>query len=73
MGKTRDVVDSGKVTAHLCTHRGWRASPPYTEVPAPEVELPKRLTASSDYQRPPREEFSYVPDYPSKLLGDPES
>ena len=31
------------------------ASIPYTEVPAPEVELPKRLTASSDYQRPPRE------------------
>jgi polyphosphate kinase 2 len=44
----------------------------YTETPAPEVHLPKRLTASSDYQRPPRERFSYVPDYAATLLGDRE-
>jgi polyphosphate kinase 2 len=44
----------------------------YTEVPSPDVELPKRFTATSDYQRPPRENFSYVPDYSATLLGDQE-
>jgi polyphosphate kinase len=53
------------VIAHLLS------SIPYTEVPAPDVELPRQLTASSDYQRPPREKFTYVPDYAAKLLGDP--
>jgi polyphosphate kinase 2 len=45
------------------------SSIPYTEVPSPDVKLPKRLTATSDYQRPPREQFSYVPDYASKFSG----
>jgi hypothetical protein len=45
---------------------------PYTEVPAPDVKLPERLTPSSAYRRPPREKFNYVPDYASTLLGDPE-
>jgi polyphosphate kinase len=43
---------------------------PYTEVPAPDVHLPDRLTPTSNYQRPPRESFNYVPDYAAKLLGD---
>ena len=43
---------------------------PYTEVPAPDVDLPDRLTPTSNYQRPPRESFNYVPDYAAKLLGD---
>ena len=46
---------------------------PYTEVAAPQVELPERLTPASDYQRPPREKFNYVPDYADTLLGDRES
>ena len=46
------------------------ASFPYTEVPPPEVKLPKRLTSTSNYQRPPREQFTYVPDYATTLLGD---
>jgi hypothetical protein len=45
----------------------------YSEVPAPDVELPNRLTATSGYQRPPREQFTYVPDYASKFLGDLEA
>jgi polyphosphate kinase 2 len=45
---------------------------PYTEVPAPDVELPERLTSTSNYQRPPREQFTYVPDYASNFLGDAE-
>jgi polyphosphate kinase 2 len=48
------------------------SSIPYTEMPAPVVELPERLTSTSNYQRPPREQFSYVPDYASKFLEDPE-
>ena len=55
------------VIAHLLS------SIPYTEVPAPDVELPKQLTTSSGYKRPPRKKFTYVPDYAAKLLGDPES
>ena len=54
------------VIAHLLS------SIPYTEVPAPDVELPRQLTASAGDQRPPREKFTEVPDYPAKLLGDPE-
>jgi polyphosphate kinase len=52
------------VIAHLLS------SIPYTEVPAPEVKLPKRLTSTANYQRPPREQFTYVADYASTLLGD---
>jgi polyphosphate kinase 2 len=46
------------------------SSIPYTEVPPPDVKLPKRLNSTSNYQRPPREQFTYVPDYASTLLGD---
>jgi polyphosphate kinase len=49
------------------------SSIPYTEVPAPVVELPQRLTSTSNYQRPPRENFTYVPDYAHNFLGDPEA
>jgi polyphosphate kinase 2 len=44
---------------------------PYTEVPAPDVKLPKRLTSTANYQRPPREQFTYVSDYAATFLGDP--
>jgi polyphosphate kinase len=44
----------------------------YNEVPPPEVKLPKQLTTSSGYKRPPREKFTYVPDHAAELLGDPE-
>ena len=46
---------------------------PYTEVPAPEVKLPKRLTSAANYRRPPRDQFSYVPDHAATILGDPEA
>jgi polyphosphate kinase len=55
------------MVAHLLS------SIPYTEVPAPDVELPKRLTATSNYKRPPREQFSYVPNYASKFLDSADS
>jgi polyphosphate kinase 2 len=42
---------------------------PYEEVPAPDVELPQRLTSTSNYQRPPRELSTYVPDYATTLIG----
>ena len=42
---------------------------PYQEVATrPEVQLPERLISTSNYQRPPRELSSYVPDHAAKLL-----
>jgi polyphosphate kinase 2 len=43
---------------------------PYEEVPAPDVTLPRRLTPTGNYQRPPREQSTYVPDYAATLTGD---
>ena len=43
---------------------------PYEEVPAPDVELPQRLTSTNNYQRPPRELSTYVPDYAATLTGE---
>ena len=43
---------------------------PYEEVPAPSVELPQRLTSTNNYQRPPRELSTYVPDFAATLIGD---
>jgi polyphosphate kinase len=40
----------------------------YAEVPAPDVQLPEHLTSTSDYQRPPREQFTYVPDYAAQFI-----
>jgi polyphosphate kinase len=40
----------------------------YGEVPPEEVELPKRLTSSGGYERPPRELYTYVPDHAATLL-----
>jgi polyphosphate kinase len=43
---------------------------PYEEVPAPDVKLPQRLTSTNNYERPPRELSTYVPDYAANLIGD---
>jgi hypothetical protein len=40
---------------------------PYTEVPRPVIELPKRPKPKG-YERPPKEETTYVPDYAATLL-----
>ena len=40
----------------------------YQEVQRPELELPKRPKPKG-YQRPPRTQFSYVPDHATKLLA----
>jgi polyphosphate kinase 2 len=48
--------------SHLIT------SIPHGEVPAPQVQLPDRLTPSSGYTRPPRTRYRYVPDHASTLL-----
>jgi polyphosphate kinase len=42
----------------------------YEEVPAPDVKLPQRLTSTNNYERPPRELSTYVPDYAANLIGD---
>jgi polyphosphate kinase len=41
---------------------------PYEDVLETPLELPPR-PPESDYQRPPRELFRYVPDYAAKLLS----
>ena len=43
---------------------------PYAEVPSPEVDLPTRLVSTSNYERPPRELATYVPDHASALIAD---
>src|SRR5215204_7211089 len=43
---------------------------PYEEVPAPDVKLPQRLTSTNNYERPPRELSTYVPDYAANLMRD---
>jgi polyphosphate kinase 2 len=48
-------------------------SVPYEEVPGPTVDLPTRVTSTSNYHRPPRELSTYVPDHVAALLGDPEA
>ncbi|HET7475862.1 MAG TPA: polyphosphate kinase 2 [Dermatophilaceae bacterium] len=45
---------------------------PYQEVPAVPVHLPDRLTPTANYQRPPRELSTYVPDHVATLIGDVE-
>jgi polyphosphate kinase 2 len=46
---------------------------PYGDVPPAEVKLPKRMTATSGYVRPPREASKYVPDHAASLLPDASS
>jgi polyphosphate kinase len=36
----------------------------------PEVRLPDRLISTSNYQRPPRELSTYVPDHAATLLDE---
>jgi polyphosphate kinase len=43
------------------------SSVPYFEVPRSEVDLPAR-PQPGDYERPPRENYTYVPDHAASLL-----
>lgn len=47
------------------------SSIPYQEVEPEVVELPKR-PVTGNYRRPPRELATYVPDFATTLVGDPE-
>lgn len=40
---------------------------PYTKIDRPLPEIPERPASSSDYERPPRSDFHYVPDVAAKL------
>jgi polyphosphate kinase len=46
------------------------SSIPYSEVPRPVITLPSR-PPSQGYQRPPRENSTYVPDHAAALIGSP--
>jgi polyphosphate kinase len=50
--------------AHLLSTIDYRA------VEMPKVKLPDRPVVSGDYQRPPRELSTYVPDHVATLIGD---
>jgi polyphosphate kinase len=41
----------------------------YHEVERPKVKLPRRPVVTGNYQRPPRELSTYVPDYAATLIG----
>ncbi|OBF27982.1 polyphosphate kinase 2 [Mycobacterium sp. ACS4331] len=45
---------------------------PYHDVQRPKVHLPKRPVEATGYQRPPRDQSTYVDDYVATLLGDRE-
>src|SRR5699024_5691290 len=55
------------VIAHLL------ASIPYHRIERELPEIPARPVSASNYQRPPREEFRYVPGDAAKLEVDEES
>lgn len=40
---------------------------PYEQIDRPMPEIPERPKSTNDYERPPREDFRYVPDVASKL------
>ena len=65
------VVESDvKKHARLNTMAHLLSTIPYQDVtPEPQVQLPERLTATSNYRRPPRELSTYVPDYAASLIG----
>jgi polyphosphate kinase len=44
----------------------------YRDVKRPKVKLPDRTISSGNYQRPPRELSTYVPDHVATLIGDTE-
>jgi polyphosphate kinase 2 len=48
--------------AHLLSTVPWQT------VPSRELELPERPPHRGGYQRPPREQFTYVPDHADKLV-----
>jgi polyphosphate kinase 2 len=62
------VVESDiKKHARLNTMAHLLASIPFTEVPLPTIALPDR-PRSRGYQRPPRENSTYVPDHAASLI-----
>jgi polyphosphate kinase 2 len=63
------VVESDiKKHARLNMMAHLLGSIPYRDVPTAVVELPKRLTATSGYVRPPRDVSKYVPDHAASLI-----
>ena len=65
------VVESDiKKHARLNMMAHFIGSVPYAEVPAPQVELPERLTPTAGYTRPPRTRYHYVPDHAAALIAD---
>ena len=66
------VVESDKKrNARLNMMAHLLSTIPYRDVPHEPVHLPERPPAD-DYERPPRELFTSVPDHAAKLVGDRE-
>ncbi|VTR76961.1 polyphosphate kinase 2 [Cellulomonas hominis] len=67
------VVESDKKrNARLNMMAHLLSTIPYREVAHEPVHLPDRPPARDDYERPPRELFTSVPDHAATLAGDPE-
>lgn len=63
------VVESdSKKAARLNMIHHLLSTIPYSDVPHPPVVLPDRPVGSGDYQRPPREQFTTVPDHAAGVL-----
>jgi polyphosphate kinase len=62
-----DVESDIKKHARLNTMAHLLSSIPYCEVPKPAITMPER-PASKGYERPPRENTTYVPDHALSLI-----
>ncbi len=68
------VVESDlKRNARLNMMAHLLSTVPYRSVPHEPVHLPERPPAAADYERPPRELFTQVPDHAARLAGDREA
>ena len=65
----RVVESDDKRRARLNMIADLLGSLPYTDVPHPDLKLPKR-PKSTGYHRPPRDTRAYVPDHAAPLVNN---
>jgi len=65
-----EVEADDKMSARLNCMSHLLSLVPYEARPVPKLRLPKR-PSGTDYVRPPRDQYHYVPDHAATLLGKP--